>query len=281
MSTVLSDRSLRERARGVGMGSVGTVIAAFVALLLVTAAVAPDLIAWHDPLRADAARSLLPPSLDHPFGTDRAGRDVFARVVHGAGASLAVGVGATLFAALVGSLVGAISASAPRFVDRGLARGIEIVMAFPEFLLALVVIAVLGPGQQSVLFAVALAAMPAYARVARTRASLVAATGYVTAATALGVPRWRSTIRHVLPNTIGPLLVMATIGVGTAIVSAAGLSFLGMGVQPPQPEWGGILADGRNSLNTAWWIALFPGLAITTTVICTSVLGRRLGAVLR
>lgn len=272
MSTALGVRGLR----GARPASTGTVIALVVAVLLLVAAIAPGLLAEHDPLRADAAQSLRPPSLDHLFGTDRAGRDIFARVVHGAAASLSVGLGATLLAAVVGSLIGALSASAPRAVDRVLTRGIEIVMAFPEFLLALVVIAIIGPGQTSVLVAVSLAAMPAYARVARTRAGLVAGAGYVTAATALGVPRWRNTLRHVLPNTVGPIVVMATIGVGTAIVSSAGLSFLGMGVQPPAPEWGSMLAEGRNSLSTAWWIALFPGLAITATVLCASVLGRRL-----
>jgi peptide/nickel transport system permease protein len=147
-------------------------------------------------------------------------------------------------------------------------------MAFPEFLLALVVIAIIGTGEVSIVIAVAAAAAPVYARVARVQTMVVARTGYVRAARSLGVYPGAIIVRHILPNTLGPLLVMATIGVGTAIVSAAGLSFLGLGPQPPTPEWGIILSEGRNFLGTAWWIAVFPGLAITATVIATSTVGR-------
>jgi peptide/nickel transport system permease protein len=147
-------------------------------------------------------------------------------------------------------------------------------MAFPEFLLALVVIAIIGTGEVSIVIAVAAAAAPVYARVARVQTMVVARTGYVRAARSLGVHPGAIIVRHILPNTLGPLLVMATIGVGTAIVSAAGLSFLGLGPQPPTPEWGIIMSEGRNFLGTAWWIAVFPGLAITATVIATSAVGR-------
>ncbi|MET1043477.1 MAG: ABC transporter permease [Microbacteriaceae bacterium] len=253
---------------------VGVIAASLFLLLIITAAITPTLFSMYDPLKADAAASLQPPSAEHWFGTDQAGRDVFARVVHGARYSLVVGFGATLLALMVGIIIGVIAGSAPRAVDSVLSRVIEIVMAFPEFLLALVVIAVIGAGETSLLIAVSVAAIPAYARVARAQTLLVRRSGYVRAATALGVPRFRSTIRHIVPNALGPLLVMGTIGVGTAIVAAAGLSFLGMGPQPPTPEWGLILSDGRNFLATAWWIAVFPGVAITATVIATSTVGR-------
>ncbi|WP_208322569.1 ABC transporter permease [Salinibacterium sp. ZJ454] len=255
---------------------IGVVAAAVFLVLLIAAAVAPSLFTMYDPIRADVANSLQAPSTEHWFGTDQAGRDVFARVVYGARYSLLVGFGATLIALVCGLIIGVLSGMAPRAVDTVLSRIIEIVMAFPEFLLALVVIAVVGPGETSLLIAVSIAAIPAYARIARGQTMVVRRTGYVRAAIALGVTPWRTTLRHIMPNTLGPLLVMATIGVGTAIVSAAGLSFLGMGPKPPTPEWGLILSDGRNFLATAWWIAVFPGLAITATVIATSTVGRYL-----
>lgn len=256
----------------------GVVAAGVVLALLLIAALAPWLLTGLSPLHTDAAASLQGPSGAHPFGTDQSGRDVFARVVYGAGYSLVVGLGATAMALVAGVAIGIASGLAPRPIDGVLSRAIEILMAFPEFLLALIVIAVVGTGETSIITAVALAAVPAYARVARVQTMVVSRAGYVRAARSLGIHPLRSVMRHVLPNTLGPLLVMATIGVGTAIVSAAGLSFLGLGPKPPTPEWGVILSEGRNFLATAWWIAVFPGLAITATVIATSTLGRYLQA---
>jgi len=248
------------------------VIAASVVLaVLVAAAAFPALFTSLDPLRADAAASLLPPSPAHPFGTDQSGRDVFARVVYGARYSLIVGVGASLIALVSGLVVGVTAGLAPKAVDGVLAKVIAVAMSFPEFLLALI-----GPGQLSLLVALSIAAAPAYARVARSQTLVVRGSGYVRAATTLGVSPGLTIIRHVVPNTLGPLLVMATIGVGTSIVAAAGLSFLGLGPAAPAPEWGVILADGRNFLDRAWWIALFPGIVITITVISVSVVGRYL-----
>jgi peptide/nickel transport system permease protein len=168
------------------------------------------------------------------------------------------------------------AARGPRILDTALSRFLDVVMAFPEFLLALIVIAVIGVGGASIPVAVALAAIPAYARVARAETLVVSQTGYITAARALGVPPAAILFRHIIPNILGALLVMATIGVGTAIVTASGLSFLGLGLQPPTPEWGLILSEGRNFLATAWWIGVFPGLAITSTVLAISAVGRHL-----
>lgn len=257
---------------------VGLWAAALFLCLLILATLLPTLLTGADPLRAEIAQALRGPSIAHPFGTDQAGRDVFARVLYGARYSLAIGFGATGLALVAGLIVGALAGLLHRFFDGVLSRSIEIVMAFPEFLLALIVIAVIGPGEASLLIAVALAATPAYARVARVQTMLVKRAGYVEAATTLGVPRAVSVVRHILPNTLGPLLVMAAMGIGTAIVSAAGLSFLGLGPKPPTPEWGLILSEGRNFLGTAWWIAVFPGLIITATVIATSTVGRYLRA---
>ena len=256
----------------------GVIVASVVIGLVLVAAFIPWALTGQSPLQTDVGAALQGPGALHPFGTDQSGRDVFARVVHGARYSLLVGLGATAMALVSGIVIGVASGLAPRAIDGVLSRAIEILMAFPEFLIALVVIAVVGTGRSSIIVAVALAAVPAYARVARVQTLVVGRSSYVRSARALGVPPLVAIVRHVIPNTLGPLLVMATIGVGTAIVSAAGLSFLGLGPKPPTPEWGVILSEGRNFLATAWWIAVFPGLAITATVIATSTLGRYLQA---
>ncbi|NYF11048.1 peptide/nickel transport system permease protein [Leifsonia sp. AK011] len=270
MSLVLSRRVL-SRSTPVAPA---VVAASLVLAILVVAAAFPGVFTPLDPLKADAAASLIPPSAAHPFGTDQSGRDVFARVVYGARYSLIVGVGASAVALLSGLVVGVTAGLAPKGVDGVIAKVIAIAMSFPEFLLALIVIAIIGPGQGSLLVALAIAAAPAYARVARSQTLVVRNSGYVRAARTLGVAPAVTIVRHVVPNTLGPLLVMATIGVGTSIVAAAGLSFLGLGPAAPAPEWGVILADGRNFLDRAWWIALFPGIVITVTVISVSVVGR-------
>lgn len=199
-------------------------------------------------------------------------------MLYGSRFSLAIGFGATLIALVSGLVIGALAGMMHRVGDTVLSRAIEIVMAFPEFLLALIVIAVIGPGGTSLLVAVAIAVIPAYARVARVQTLVVKRAGYVEAARTLGVSRTATIVRHVIPNTLGPLLVMAAMGIGTAITAAAGLSFLGLGPKPPTPEWGLILSEGRNFLASAWWIAVFPGLVIAATVIATSTVGRYLQA---
>ncbi|WP_353988037.1 ABC transporter permease [Ruicaihuangia caeni] len=254
----------------------GVIAASLFLVVLMAAVLVPSLFSPLDPLRADASASLDAPSAEHWFGTDRAGRDVYARVVHGARASLGVGLGATALALVAGLIIGVVAGLAPKVIDAAVSRSIEVLMAFPEFLLALVVIAVVGPGETGLLVAVASAAMPAYARVARNQTLVVRNAGYVRAATVLGVPPWRSALRHIVPGTLGPLLVMSILGVGTAIVSAAGLSFLGLGPAPPSPEWGVILSEGRNTLSTAWWVAVFPGLAIMAAVVSIGTVGRHL-----
>jgi len=250
------------------------VAAAFLALVVV-AAVFPGLLTPIDPLGTDPGNALRPPGPEHLLGTDQSGRDLLARVIHGARYSLVIGVGATLAALLGGGLVGLLAGLASRRVDGVLSRATEVLLALPEFLLALLIVAILGPGEFSLALGIALAAAPAYARVARVQTLVVRHSGQLTAAVALGIPPVVRTLRHVVPHIVGPLLVMATIGLGTAIVSAAGLSFLGLGPSAPTPEWGLILSEGRNHLARAWWVAVFPGLAIMATVLATSVVGRR------
>lgn len=272
MSTLLNRRAISARRPA----APGVILAVLVLGVLAVVVVAPGLFTSIDPLAASASGALQPPSPAHPFGTDQSGRDVFARVVYGARYSLAVGVGASVIALVAGLIIGVLSGLAHPAVDSVVNRAVTIAMSFPEFLLALVVIAIVGPGQLSLVVALAIAAAPAYARVARSQTFVVKRAGYVTSARSLGVAAPVIVLRHIVPNTLGPLAVMATIGVGTAIVSAAGLSFLGLGPAAPAPEWGVILSEGRNLLDRAPWITLFPGLVITVTVVSISVVGRYL-----
>jgi peptide/nickel transport system permease protein len=203
---------------------------------------------------------------------------VLARVVPGAARAAGIGLLATALALVAGLAVGALSGIAPRWADAVLMRVTDVLLAFPEFLVALIVVAVLGPGGANVAIAVTIAAVPVYIRLARTQTRTLRVAEHVEAARILGVGRMRAFIRHVVPGVLGSLSVLATIGIGSAILAAAGLSFLGLGPAEPQPEWGLMLAGGRNVLGQAWWISVFPGLAITLTVISATVLGRALRA---
>lgn len=260
------------------MKAAGLWIAGLYLALVALAAFAPDLLATHDPLQTDVRAALQPPSGAHLFGTDQSGRDVLARVVHGAARSAGIGLLATALALVAGLAVGALSGIAPRWADAVLMRVTDILLAFPEFLVALIVVAVLGPGGANVAIAVTIAAVPVYIRLARTQTRTLRVAEHVEAARILGVGRMRAFVRHVVPGVLGSLSVLATIGIGSAILAAAGLSFLGLGPAEPQPEWGLMLAGGRNVLGQAWWISVFPGLAITLTVISATVLGRALRA---
>ncbi|WP_441128630.1 ABC transporter permease [Nonomuraea sp. H19] len=245
-------------------------------LLLVVAVVAPGLLTAADPLAADPLNALASPSGAHWFGIDHLGRDVLARVAHGARHSVSIGVAATALAVTAGVLLGLAAGLSPKWLDEALARSFDVLSTLPELLLALLVVAITGPGTTNVIFAIAIAQIPNYARVIRAQTFVVRHSGYVEQALTFGRSRLAITTGHVLPNVLGPIPVLATIGLGQAVIASSGLSFLGMGPQPPAAEWGAMLSEARNYLRVAWWEALFPGLAITLTVVCLTVVGRRL-----
>ncbi len=249
------------------------VAAAWLALVVVAIAW-PGLFSHADPLLVDMSDALSPPSAEHPFGTDQSGRDVLSRVVHGARLSVGVGVLATALAVMSGLVVGVLIGLAPRIVDTIVMRIVDVALAIPEFLVALVIVALLGPGSQNVAIAVTFAAAPVYVRYARAHTRSLRQEEFVQAATLIGVPRPLVVTRHIVPGVLRRLSVLATLGLGTSILAIAGLSFLGLGVSEPTPEWGLILSSGRNVLGRAWWIAVFPGVAITLTVLAAGVLGR-------
>ncbi|MER7206503.1 ABC transporter permease [Streptosporangium sp. NPDC000239] len=249
---------------------------AFLALVC-CAALFPALFAGA-PDQVDATAALRGPGAGHPFGTDQLGRDVFARVVYGARASLFVGLGSTLLAGAAGSAWGLLAALGGRVAGEMAMRLADILLAFPGVLTALLVVAVLGPGTRNATLAITVALAPGFARVVRVQALLVRNSAYVRAATNLGLRPRRVLRRHIVPNTLAPLLVLATLNVGTAVIAGASLSFLGLGPRPPAPEWGSMLAQARNYLDVSWTLALFPGAAITLTVMSATAVGRALQA---
>ncbi|MGY2046849.1 ABC transporter permease [Methylobacterium sp. JK268] len=247
-------------------------------LLLLAAALAPGWFTGLAPDAIDTDAVLVPPGAGHWFGTDQLGRDVFARVVHGTGPSLTIGLGAMLLGGLGGLLLGVGAALAPGLARAVLVRLIDVLLAFPEILLALLVVAVLGRGPGNTLLAVGLSSVAGYARVVRAQVLRVVRSGYVAHAAVLGEAPLTILVRHVIPNATRPLVVLATIGVGNAILSASALSFVGLGVVPPTAEWGALLADGRNYLDAAPWLSVLPASVVAASVIAVTLLGRGLQA---
>lgn len=249
-------------------------------LLLILVALFAPVIAPYDPVLIDPSQALQSPSRAHLFGTDQFGRDVFSRVVAGTPLSLSVGLISVGIAIVVGVVVGLLSGYYGGWVDSTLMRIIDIMLAFPGILLALTIISMLGPSLTNLMIAVGISSIPTYARL--TRGSVLSAREevYVSAARAIGVADRRILARHILPNVVAPIIVTATLGVGAAILWAAALSFLGLGSQPPTPEWGRMLSEGRQYLRDHWWISTFPGLAIMVTVLSMNILGDGLRDVL-
>jgi peptide/nickel transport system permease protein len=243
-----------------------------VAAEIVVAILAPHL-APFDPLDQDLKSVLLPPlTSGHLMGTDDLGRDILSRIIHGARISLLVGVAVVGIATVVGVPLGAIAGYSHRF-DRWISMAVDVLLAFPGILLALAIVAALGPGLVNVMIAVGVRSMPMYVRVVRGQVLSLKEREFVTAAEAIGVGDSGRLFRHILPNCIGPIIVQATINVGTAILSAASLSFLGVGVQPPTPEWGAMLSRSRLYVVTAPHAVTLPGLAIMSVVLGFNLLG--------
>lgn len=252
-----------------------SVWSAIVFLLLVAlAVVAPHWLTHSDPLLADPVNAQLPPSAQHWLGTDQLGRDLLTRVIYGSRYSLLISVAAMALAVICGTLLGLTAALARGVVDELLSRAVDVISAFPDLLLALMLIAFTGPGTNNLIIALGVASVPRFARVVRAQTYSVMTSGYVEQARTFGLSRYTLIVRHILPHAIAQVPALATLGLGTAIIGTAGLSFLGMGPQPPTAEWGLMLAEGRNYLRNAWWIAVWPGVFITLTVIAVNTLGR-------
>lgn len=260
----------RRRARP----PVGVLLAMGVLAALLVIGVAPGAFTPFDPLQGDPLTSLQAPSAVHPFGTDQLGRDVLSRVLHGAQYSLSLGLLATAIGLFGGILLGVAAGYSRGLADRVISRFLDILLAFPEVLLALILITVLGPGMSSVIWAVGIGRVPGAARLVRAQVLQVRRSSYVSSAVGLGLPPLTVIGRHVVPNSLGPVLVNSVLGVGVCIIFGASLSFLGLGAVPPTPEWGLMLSEARQYLSLAPWISIWPGLFITLTVVSVTVTGR-------
>lgn len=241
---------------------------------IMLAALIPGVLAPYGPLAVDPTVAFQPPSASHPFGTDESGRDIFSRVIYGTRSSLLIGLVATMIGVGVALVLGTLAGAGNRVVDFVISRFIEVLFAFPSLLLALVAIAIMGPGVVTTTIAVGLSTAPGYARIIRTQVQSVRLSGYVEAAVVSGKGRGFILRRHVLPNVGAPLFALVTLGLGQAIVWASALSFLGLGATPPNPEWGAMLAAGRDYVGNAWWLTVFPGLFIVLTAAASTLLGR-------
>jgi peptide/nickel transport system permease protein len=262
-----SRRALRQflRNRPAVIGVV--VVVAWVAIALLAQVIAP-----YDPIDQDVKNRLHAPSAVHWFGSDGLGRDVFSRVLYGGRVSLPVAAVVVIIAALFGTIVGGLAGFVGKWLDEGAMRVVDMVLAFPSLILALAIAAALGPSIQNSMLALLIVWWPPYARLVRGQVLSLKNRDYVSAARALGLRDTRILSRHVLPNAIGPILVLMTMDFGAAIIITAALSFLGVGAVPPTPEWGAMVSEGRE-LMAQWWIATFPGMAIFCVAMACNFIG--------
>jgi peptide/nickel transport system permease protein len=252
------------------LGAAGGVIM----LVIVLTAIFADVLQTHDPIATDAAQSLAPPGHDHWLGSDHLGRDIYSRIVHGARVSLFVGIGSTLLGSLLGGIIGLLSGYAGGKTDLVTQRVMDILQGLPLLVLALVMSAALGPSIQNVILAISIPIVPRAARVIRASVLSIREMQYIEAARAIGLRHVRIAFRHILPNTIGPFIVLGTAQLGSAILVEAALSFLGLGVPEPYPSWGRMLSvSAAEYAQKAPWLVLFPGIAISLAVFGSNLLG--------
>jgi peptide/nickel transport system permease protein len=281
-STAGSEQAQRSDLRRAWKKFIGTpavVAATIFLLLLVTVAIFAPQIAPHDPLEQDLIKSLMPPAFQSggnwsfPLGTDSLGRDLLSRIIYGARVSMSIGGVAVIFSGTLGVLVGLLAGYYGRWVDAVLMRLADIQLAFPFILLAIAVMSVLGASLLNIILVLGITGWVVYARVVRGAVLVVKQQDYVQAAKAMGARDGRVMFKHVLPNITASVTVLATFAFAQFILAEAALSFLGLGVRPPTPTWGGILAEGRDYMAMGWWITTFPGIAIMLTVLAVNIVG--------
>jgi len=252
--------------------NVGRIGLIFLCILLFIAIFAP-LIAPYDPLDDNLMNRYKAPSKDHWMGTDEMGRDILSRIIYGSRISLKVGLLSISVALVFGTLLGILAGFYGGMVDMLIMRVMDIMLAFPSILLAITIVTILGPQLKNAILAIGIINIPRFARVIRSSVISIRESEYIDAARALGANDIRIIVFHLLPNSLAPLIVQSTLGIAEAILEAAALSFLGLGAQPPQPEWGAMLSDARSALQRAPWVATFPGLAIIFGVFGFNLLG--------
>lgn len=244
-------------------------------VILVLLALFADVIADYDTvvIKQNLANRLKGPSAEHWLGTDEFGRDIFARLVHGARVSLKVGVIAVGISIILGGILGALAGFYGGRIDNIIMRIMDVFLAVPSILLAIAIVSALGPSIINLMVAISISSVPRYARIVRASVLSIRDQEFVEAARAIGANNARIIFRHIIPNSLAPVIVQGTLGVASAILSTAGLSFIGLGIQPPAPEWGSMLSGGRQYLRYAWWVTTFPGVAIMITILSLNLLG--------
>jgi peptide/nickel transport system permease protein len=264
---VIGKRFSRNRLSVIGAGAI---------ILLITISILAPLIAPYDPTAIDVHNVLSPPSKEHPIGTDELGRDLLSRIIWGSRVSLKVGFVAVGIAILIGIVIGALAGFYGGLIDAVLMRFVDIMLAFPTFFLILAVISILEQNIFTIMVVIGLTSWMDVARLVRAEFLSLKEKDFVSAARAVGVNDKRLIFKHILPNALSPVFVAATFGVAGAILIESGLSFLGLGVQPPDPSWGNILTAGKDNIEVAWWLSLYPGLAILITVLSYNLVGEGL-----
>lgn len=244
-------------------------------IILVLLALFADVIADYETvvIKQNLSNRLAPPSSQNWLGTDEFGRDIFARLIHGARVSLKVGILAVGLSIVIGGTLGAISGFYGGFIDNVIMRAMDIFLAVPSILLAIAIVSALGPSIINLMIAISISSVPRYARIVRASVLSIRDQEFIEAAKAIGASNARIIFKHIIPNSLAPVIVQGTLGVAGAILSTAGLSFIGLGIQPPDPEWGSMLSGGRQYLRYAWWVTTFPGVAIMITILSLNLLG--------
>jgi peptide/nickel transport system permease protein len=266
-------RISRRRQLAAALRQPAIAVGVLVTLFFLLAALLAPLLSPNDPLAQNISASLRPPTAAHLFGTDKLGREILSRILYGARISLFVGISVVVIAGVIGTLLGVVAGYVGGWADEVLMRVTDIFFAFPALILAMAIAGALGPSLQNALIAIAAVTWPVYARLIRGQVLALKEREFVLAARTVGVPEWRIVVRHLLPNTLAPLLVQASFDMGAAITSVAGLSFIGFGAQPPTPEWGVMISEARTYMATAWWMGTFPALAIMLVVGAFNLLG--------
>ncbi len=257
----------------------GAMAGLIVVVIVLALALLADVVAPYHPSQTDNSVFLVPPawqaggSSAHLLGTDAIGRDILSRLIHGGRLSLAIGIAVVAISVVVGTVLGLLAGYLRGVFEVTVMRFMDILLTLPSLLLAIVIVAILGPGLMNAMLAVSITMLPHYVRITRAAVISEVSRDYVTAARMVGAGHWRVMFSEVLPNCTAPLIVQASLGISNAILDAAALGFLGLGAQPPLPEWGTMLADAREFVLRAWWVVTFPGLAILITVLAFNLLG--------
>ncbi len=251
------------------------ILGLIILIILFLLAIFADVIANYDNvvIKQNLAQKLQGPSAAHWLGTDEFGRDIFARLVHGTRVSLQVGIVAVGISIIIGGVLGAVAGYYGGKLDNTIMRIMDIFLAVPSILLAIAIVSALGPSILNLMLAISISSVPSYARIVRASVLSIRDQEFIEAAKAIGASNVRIIFRHIIPNSLAPVIVQATLGVASAILSTAGLSFIGLGIQPPAPEWGSMLSGGRQYLRYAWWVTTFPGVAIMITILSLNLLG--------